>query len=372
MEMMALACSLTTIQSMDFHNVSAAADCLSAVNMSKKALHGHTKLTKCFQLVSALHSSKNILIRHVKAHPERRIPDSRDWSADDWGIYKADALAGIDTGNTLEDEWLLQDLTSMMEFRIVRTKDHSIYFQDIDRHISNTAIDKYIQDRNNSRNSRLGTNDKRWSNEYLPLISILHSNTSSTTAWATTLRLVWDKSWHGANQAKAAVTTIDTDRCRHCLGFEDQEHIILRCPFGLETRQKLAETFLDAYKGNKRVDTMAKLYLSQAQQNHTLWTGTPNAEARQFLGMTLGGLQLSESEWSNWKKALRLIGETARKLQIEHLRPPNKNHYPGAPTPPSAHKHQKKLKFTLHRSSYSLNPSRKPQPPSRRPKKGIG
>ena len=326
MEMLALACSVVSINTGNLKDANAAADCLAAINMTKKALKGHSKLTKCFQLVTSLHMGSQVTIRHVKAHPERRTPDSREWTPDDWGIFKADQLAGDEKSHipSLDEEWILQELTKAMTFRIVRATDHSIFYEDLDHLCSLTNINSYIKERNTLRDSRLNTQDHRWSSTFLPLIALLHDNRVSTNAWASTLRIVWDKTWHGANKAKSKKSNIDADRCPHCNGFEDQAHIILHCPRGKEIREKLDLTLKDNYRQHSLVGQIIMMYYFYALTNHTLWTGSPDADAREFLRTSLKGIVLSNSEWAVWAKALRLIGESARQISIEHSFPEKK------------------------------------------------
>ena len=369
--MLALSCSITTIKNGGFQNVKAAADCLAAVNIARKAIEGHTKLTKCFQLIASLHSREKIAIRHVRAHPERRHKDTSEWSADDYGIYKADQLAGDDHAEvpTLDEEWVLQEITAAMEFRIVRVSDHTIFHQDLDNLISRTNLESYIQLRNTLRAKRTGEIDNRWSMNYMPLVGLLHDNSISTTAWATTLRLVWDKTWHGANQAKARKTTISTDRCRHCMGYEDQGHIILRCPKGIELRSKLNSRMQEQFTHTSRIDLLIQTYYKEALNNHTLWTGSLDSEAREFIGKTLMGITISPTEWTIWTSALRMIGKAARDLTIEHCLPCYEE------TDPLQENIDSFLAGSNKRKAKAANPRMKPRRKRRKhsqPRDGVG
>ena len=325
MEMLALACSVTSIK-VEGLNVKAAAYCLAAINMTKKALHGHSKITKCFQLVASLFSDAPIPIRHVRAHPEKRLPDNREWTDDDWGIFKADQLAGDENPiiPSLDEEWVLQELTNNLDFRIVRIPDRSIFFEDLDHHCSLTNIQAYLKERNALREMRLTRQDHRWSPIYLPLITLLHDPRVSPNAWATTLRIVWDKSWHGANKTKTKKPLTDSDRCPHCNEFEDQAHIILHCPRGKELRDKLDSVMKEKYNQPTHVCQIIMMYYFFALSNHTLWTGALDANARDFIQNSLNGTVLSNNEWSLWAKALRTIGESARQISIEHSLPEKK------------------------------------------------
>ena len=366
MELLALTCSITSIKNANLTNVKAAADCLAAINMAKRAIIGHTKLTKCFHLVSSLLSTEAIEIRHVRAHPERRLPDKLDWTPDDWGIFMADRLAGDDNTPdlTVDEDWVLRELTACMEFRIVRSSNHSIFHEDIDRLLSTSNMKAYIKERNTSRNLRLNLNDHRWSSDFLPLINIMHDNKVSTTAWATTLRLVWDKAWHGANQAKAPKADVSSDRCRHCSDYEDQAHIILSCCKGNDLRQTLYSNLQDVHSGSLKVDLLSRVIAVQASTNHTLWTGAPDNPARCFLREHLDNLPLTSSEWAALCTTFRLLGDAARAIQINHCLPCKTSPQPTLPF----RRHSKRKKPMSSKKNLSLFPKTQ----STWPKKGEG
>ena len=163
-------------------------------------------------------------------------------------------------------------------------------------------------------------NDNRWSTDFTPLKNDLHScKDTSISNWAAVTRLVWDKGWHGANRLKDPKATPEVGRCRYCDKLEDQAHILLECPRGADTRDKLEASILRMNPGHCRIHNLILDYYKISKSNHTLLTGAPNEEARTSIAALFGGLRLSPSEWGTWRKSLRVLGHAARKLQSDHL-----------------------------------------------------
>ena len=169
------------------------------------------------------HQPKNI--NHIRGHPERRIKKHL-WSKHDHGIYAADQIAGnhaISPGQTTIEvpaSEIIAYLQQHMGYHITDASGPILHSN------AETIAAKEQRDYQNDRVHKYNS-EYDWTStttEFAAKIWGLAASDLPTAA--TSVRIIYDKMWHGRNQGKSKQQVY---KCPLCDQDDSQEHLFFHC-----------------------------------------------------------------------------------------------------------------------------------------------
>jgi hypothetical protein len=258
-------------------------DCTSAISTIKKWLLGWKVSVRDVGILNLLTRGVDVMINthvHQRAHPERRLRDRGDWDAHDQGIFAADRVAADDgtwnTGWKAVSQNLVvghqQDRQVMQRYQtgtVLVTHNHEILYTEPLKRMQDRRLMEYVTLRD-----EYTTGSWRWRRLTHKWAGVLAKPCTNMAEHAAIVRIIWDKTWHGRNQAKEGKGTA---MCRLCeAACEDQTHILINCP-SLQRARRSALQLVD--------DTIATL--SAVPERRWL---TPFLEVPRLQSCTEGGV----------------------------------------------------------------------------------
>ena len=209
-------------------------DCQSIVTTIKK--RRQFKNRPCAPLLAIIQSEAH-RIRWQKGHPEGKGVSSLAWTPDQHGIYIADQVAANRRQNihipvrVVTSEDALAAMKRLPQF-VVGDKFGPL-IDDVATRFHTDKLRKYLTDRDacavaQGRPAKWGTASARGASETCSLASL------SISRAATVTRVLFDKLWHGGNQAKAfdmdTPDWYETRTCKCCkIATDSLAHLVLQC-----------------------------------------------------------------------------------------------------------------------------------------------
>ena len=224
MELLAVVTALYLLSIMD-STATIYSDCQSVINKITKLQRSTTALRASTAdstlLTTALHhlQKKNQQLQWIKGHPERTQSDEALWTREMWGNHLADRAAS----NTLHppsyqynnNSATILSISNIPPIDIAKLtptlspSNHWYLGKTGKQYTSKSLIDSIHTNRLNAylltRDEYRGKADlpPLWQTLNIPLASELWQLTTNTTNRSLCNRLLFDKHWHGRNQAKA-------------------------------------------------------------------------------------------------------------------------------------------------------------------------
>jgi ribonuclease HI len=254
MELISVVTALYLLSIMD-STATIFSDCQSVINKITKLQKSTTALRATTAdstlLTTALHhlQNKKQQLRWIKGHPERTQPDEALWTREMWGNHLADRTAS----NALHTPSYQYNNNSATILHIsnippidiaklsptLSPSNHWYLGKTSRQYTSRSLIDSIHINR---LNAYLITRDEYrakaelpplWQNLNIPLASELWQLTTNTTNRSLCNRLLFDKHWHGRNQAKAIkddpVLHALTSKCPLCVCSDSVQHWTTQC-----------------------------------------------------------------------------------------------------------------------------------------------
>jgi hypothetical protein len=271
---------------------------------SKSGLQLHTKatrpLTSAFLPLLCPYSAGQLC--HTKAHPERRKKYA-EYTAEDTGIDKADALASADMMRFRRDNPrgivkhimardLYEDLLQHTIVPVTTTFTGQLCLRDIQEMRDQKEYSLYLTRRDQYRNERLQQppTTTHWRNTSVHIAASLQTRVFDRGRSAQLTRQLWHWGFTGYNQAKTGAPELSAcTLCHH--HNEDEAHVMWHCthPNMVAVRQRHIR-FLNALNASRRVRThQARTQLYQLHQlllcpdNYSLLLGRVHAYQRRLV-----------------------------------------------------------------------------------------
>ena len=268
----------------------------------------------------AIHGDSRL--KWTESHPEKHQPDRSWWSADDTGIDRADAVAGLDwqryigwnrdtTGLTITDTEALRALGYTLQRPFISDMNGVISFEDPGALHRRRIRAEYLELRDGYAAAGKGSispTRMEWKEVSTSLVWDLHKRMYGSYNWGIVVKIAFDKDWHKANQCKGRRCPVDhmdpaeeqPARCDLCgKGVEDQEHWIWHCSHpGMQAMRSMAVAHLNdsADKVSLLPDSPTKSALERLHKllmrhsNYSLMFGRVHREQRKLLqGLVLPG-----------------------------------------------------------------------------------
>jgi hypothetical protein len=250
-------------------------------------------------------------IKKVRAHAERR-KHKRDWTREEEGNCKADAIAGgrIHELNIREDQ-------VDMEQAIYRALP--LVWKDLSGRITfepnNQRCNRYAKARDDWRRKAEDVRLPRWEGTTNRLGAAMWKK--QECSWAQAVRIMWDKNVTGENEKKWKCK--DATKCEVCGVLTSQRHMILECQRpGAEAIRARAISKVRR-EGDKHGNTLVGktirviLGIGNHEEAHTIWTGMWSPSIRQMVRERCPWT-LTRREYSSMVAALRHLAEGVLEL----------------------------------------------------------
>ena len=302
-------------------------DCKAAINTCFSAWKGRPAIRKYPLLGYIAARMPSWPILHIKAHPERHSRD-KEWSSADCGIYVADCTAGGEATTTkrgILDSDLLNELTRHLPFLILDLAGEHV-LEDLHDRRQRILVNKYLSNRDKFRS--LDTQDPRpikWAGMRPALMSSMTGlKKTGANMISRTIKAAWDWFYTGSNRKKG--NPLADTSCTLCNCYEDQKHIILKCPH--PELKFLRNGILNGFRESITLETSNTvqgvcrkllLLIESDPSGYQLLIGLLDPQLRLTIREQLS-YHISGSEWNSTLKLLKEAGKSTIALILTHLK----------------------------------------------------
>ena len=302
-------------------------DCKAAIDTCTKAWKGKPPIRKYPMLGYIASRIPHFSIQHVKAHPERH-KKSQEWSTADCGIFVADCTAGEGASTTkagLLDTDLLNELTRHLSFLLLDSSGEHV-LEDLTDRRQRLLVAKYLAQRDEFRTSDpLDPRPPKWAGMNTTLMSTMTGlKKTGANLISRSIKASFDWFYTGSNRKKG--NPLADSSCALCGCYEDQKHIILKCPHPEQKflRNGILNDFRDSITletSNTVQGVCRKLIhmIENEPSGYQLLLGLLDPQIRQIIRDQLS-CQISGPEWHSIQKFLKEAGGETIKLILSHLK----------------------------------------------------
>jgi hypothetical protein len=229
-----------------FSDCEAATKSIHSQLQSRKRIRASTRDASMLVLAAKLIQEMGTQVQWTKGHPERVDKDADNWTQEMWGNHLSDRSAAGSFSGDMDYQYdnLFSNLLNVTSFPDLDARDispkivptQSWYFGSTTGQLVSTSISeavgaqrlsRYIQVRDQDRLKR-GLSPK-WYNYNIPLAALLWQIKSQPHTRTLRNRLLYDKNWHGGNQAKALKPSNHNAKCPFCQEPDSADHWIIYC-----------------------------------------------------------------------------------------------------------------------------------------------